>query len=427
MKRINSPKHEGGKMYTNVSKVAIFAVLIVFISGFIFFNSAQEKGGGAILFNFYEEPTKLISGKSSLESYLSGEVLYSMTRTKEGINFTLQSLGFVTTGIKTEKGFTGNISVSLIPQKTKTTYDPKKRTINSEFMVEVHYPLIDKIKGFKEQPKGEKEIDNFRPFTEEFKGRLTFELKQLPTTDTTEILRKGSKALIELKLAQEVVGAIQSIELRDIYINVRIIGVLYRQKKIKIQPVFIRFTPATGCTIGTTTTATTGGSFTILRDRAIEMWSKCCVLLDFLPVVYVNNDDYRILSSSEETSLRNEYDDANAIEVFFVEDFDPVGNHGGGATWGSGTANAQIITCDTNLPVNLYNLAHELGHAFGLTHPGTFGNSTAGSLMEPSGFCEDNPAIMTDENCSNISNPLFTNTFRICWNRTYKFLPKLNK
>lgn len=125
-----------------------------------------------------------------------------------------------------------------------------------------------------------------------------------------------------------------------------------------------------------------------------------------MPPVYVENDDYRILSSAEEANIRAEYNDANAVEVFFVEVSDPVGLHGGGVCFSSGTANAQIITYDTNLPINLYNLAHELGHALGLFHPP--GNSTPGSLMEPSGFCADNPALMSGENCDNASNPLLT-------------------
>lgn len=99
------------------------------------------------------------------------------------------------------------------------------------------------------------------------------------------------------------------------------------------------------------------------------------------------------------------YDNTGAVEVFFVEVSDPVGLHGGGVCYSGGTANTKIITYDTNLPINLYNLAHELGHALNLSHPP--GNSTPGSLMEPSGFCADNPALMSNQNCDNASNPLF--------------------
>jgi len=145
------------------------------------------------------------------------------------------------------------------------------------------------------------------------------------------------------------------------------------------------------------------------------MWDRCCIGLDFLPVVYIYNNDYRILSSAESFSLLSLYDDPDSVEVFFVEVSDPVGMWGGGASFSSGTANAKVITFDTNLPINLYNLAHELGHSLGLYHP-SWGNSTPGSLMEPSGFCADNPALMSSENCKNASNPLlvFKTPFRFC-------------
>ena len=54
-------------------------------------------------------------------------------------------------------------------------------------------------------------------------------------------------------------------------------------------------------------------------------------------------------------------------------------------------------------------LAHELGHALGLGHPP--GNSSENSLMEPSGFCLDNPALMSKKNCDNADNPLLKTRF----------------
>lgn len=404
-------------MFIRISKyLAVITLLISLISFQSLLNAKENADAGHLFIRFQDEEFKIKSGKSYLESYLSGEAMYKVTGSKEGISFELKSFGLVADGVKTQKGETGNVSINLKPEKSKTTYDHKKNIIKSDIVVEVHYPLIDKIKGFKKPRKGEREIDDFRSYTEEFRGKFICELREIPKFDETRILKKGSKVLIELEISQKVLGALDGFVAEFPYVVVVEFYKLYLQETIKIQPVFIRYTPATGCNIGTTTTATTGGSYTILRDRAIEMWSRCCINLNFLPVVYVDDDDYRILTSAEAPNLRAEYDDANAIEVFFVENFDPVGQWGGGATWSSGTASAQIITCDTNLPVNLYNLAHELGHALGLYHPP--GNSTPGSLMEPSGFCEDNPALMSDENCDNVSNPLLRHKWRLCWRKT---------
>ncbi len=220
---------------------------------------------------------------------------------------------------------------------------------------------------------------------------------------------------IEMDLVKKVLGEIRQIWGNFKEVDVRVIEEpKISLNRIDIQPLFVRYKPSAknACFRGSTT-ATTGGSFTSLRDRAIEMWDRCCISLNFLPIIYINNSDYRVLEKSEEKSLIAEYNDPDAIEVFFVEVSDPVGLYGGGKCLSAGTANAQIIAYDTNLPINLYNLAHEIGHAFGLKHPRRLirNNSTANSLMEPSGFCADNPALMSDENCDNISNPLIYHFF----------------
>ena len=71
------------------------------------------------------------------------------------------------------------------------------------------------------------------------------------------------------------------------------------------------------------------------------------------------------------------------------------------------------------LPQPPHKKDHELGHVFGLNHPP--GNSTTGSILEPSGFCAPNPALMSDLNCDNADNPLITTSsspFLLCWRNT---------
>jgi hypothetical protein len=350
---------------------------------------------------------------------VNGEIIYRMVPKGKDISFELSSFSLVGSSIKTKQGESGTLSIMLKPKSARSSYDAKTRTVKSEFLVEVHYPLIDRIKGYMEPKEGEREKDDFRSYTETFAARVSCQLSETPRLGKNESkLKDGASLAITLEPRERVLGEINSIAGKFKVIDVVIWPKFYLRKTINIQPVFVRYTPAPGNCFGGSTTATTGGSFPTLRDKAIEMWGRCCITLNFLPPVYIDNDDYRILSSAEEAGIKAAYDDPNAIEVYFVEVGDPLGIHGGGVCYSSGTANAKVITYDTNLPINLYNLAHELGHAFGLMHPP--GNATPGSLMEPSGFCADNPALMSKENCDNAGNPLMTTTFpmQLCIRKT---------
>jgi len=352
------------------------------------------------------EKQKLAFAAGEANTSINGEIVYRMAQVEKGTTFELTSFSLVGSSVKTKQGESGTLSLMLKPQSGRSTYEPKSRTIRSEFLIEVHYPLIDRIKGYKMPKKGEREIDDIRSYTETFAGSVTCQLSEAPKVgrESTK-LKEGTTLSIKLEPKEKVLGEIGSLTGKIKVIDVVIWPKFYIKKSIDIQPVFVRYTPAEGC-FGGSTTATSGGSLPTLKDKSIEMWNRCCVGLNFLSPVYINNENYRILSSTEEAALMAAYDNPNAIEVYFVEIGDPVGIHGGGACYSSGTANAKVITYDANLPINLYNLAHELGHVFGLMHPP--GNATAGSLMEPSGFCADNPALMSKLNCDNAANSLLT-------------------
>lgn len=393
-------------MYVFKSRRAIILFIILGVVCFTVPGFSQQKEGGTMIIKFEKEKVNVEANNGKATTKFEGEIAYHVSQTASGMIFKLKSLGFVALPVKTKRGDSGNISILLKPGSTETKYTPKNQTITSSFTVEVHYPLINKIKGYKKMRQKEKELDDFRPYTESFTGTLICRFKDKPLLDRKKEVKNSAKIHLKMKvkMKERVLDNIRAIVGNFETIEAQFFPFFHLRKTINIQPVFIRFTPDTGVCCGGGPTATTGGSFTILRDRAIEMWDRCCISLNFLPPVFIQNNNYRVLSAAEAGGLRASHNNPNAVEVFFVEVSDPVGMWGGGASFDSGTANAQVITFDTNLPINLLNLAHELGHSLGLWHPP--GNSTPGSLMEPSGFTLDNPTLMSDQNCDNASNPL---------------------
>jgi hypothetical protein len=381
-------------------------ILLVLLCLFCFVSActAQENREGIMVIKVKQQKMALTAKSGGTDTILNGEIVYKISETKRGIVYELNSLNMTGTSINVKDGASGPISIILKPKTARSTYDLKKRVIQSEFIATVHYPLIDQLKGYIKPKEGEREIDEFRSYTETFSGSLICALSESPRIGTTGKI-KTAAIVFKTEVKEAVLGEIVNVSGKMTVLDVQVIfPPFYFKKVINIQPVFVRYTPETGC-FGGTTKATTGGSYNTLKENAMKMWNRCCLGLNFLPPAYIDNNDYRILSSTEEANLMATYNNANAVEVFFVEVGDPVGLHGGGVCYSGGTANTKIITYDTNLPINLYNLAHELGHALNLSHPP--GNSTPGSLMEPSGFCADNPALMSNQNCDNASNPLF--------------------
>lgn len=147
----------------------------------------------------------------------------------------------------------------------------------------------------------------------------------------------------------------------------------------------------------------------------LMQWGKADVVFTINDWITLYDSDYWVLGDYEAYQLRAEVDVADAVEVFFVNDFVPQCLWGGGATWGRGTASTKIISSDGNARggIDFTHLAHEIGHSIGLTHPGDAAspNGSTGTLMCPSGWMVDNPTINSKDNKDNISNPLFTWTF----------------
>lgn len=188
-------------------------------------------------------------------------------------------------------------------------------------------------------------------------------------------------------------------------------------KKLCVQPVFIT-DPATG--------ATTGKSFWLGRNAMIEQWRKAAIDLELRTPIIVRAPFYRLdqsLNTSEMgTALWNfSYGDPGGeafqsacVEIVVVDQLARETNgepeYGGGATIFEDVADVMIVTSDENardydpnvggVYGNANHLAHELGHALGISHPRSPRPrpGTPGTLMCPSGINSDNPPLQSRAN-----------------------------
>lgn len=197
-------------------------------------------------------------------------------------------------------------------------------------------------------------------------------------------------------------------------IDYGIIGRFRAGSRLCLQPVSIRS--------GKGDASPTGAGLAFGMPGANTQWAKAGVVFNVRPRKTVINSALKIASEGdEETTIRSTVNDDDCIEIFFVQNFSPESLHGGGATWGSGTSGAKIISSDGNATfgVDLTHLAHELGHVLSLAHPGSglpsadrpnMFDGTTGTLMCPSGWHNDNPPINSVDNQEKRTNPLLVYT-----------------
>ncbi len=159
----------------------------------------------------------------------------------------------------------------------------------------------------------------------------------------------------------------------------------------------------------------TGAGLDFGLPAAESEWGKADIRLSIRPWMYIEDAALRVASEREMDDIRDSVSEDDCIEVFFTDEFDPNDNHGGGATYGSGTVAAKIISSDENAAggIDLHHLAHEMGHVLSLLHPGRpepdrewMIPASTGTLMCGSGFMNDNPEPNSQENKDNVQNPL---------------------
>ncbi len=363
----------------------------------------------------------VITNKGKQKSQINGELLFSISNDKETPKLTLDEANLIASTVEAKEGDSGQISLNL-RNPSVAKYSPDG-TFEVSFQMNLHYPLIDKSKGYRKSEG--KDLDYFVPFVDTIMGKIQGKFGEklsFPMREPTKEMRVPITLSLDLK-AQEFPWVTQ-IVVQNVSIVGTVIIAFAFFKTLPIQPVFIRSGP--------TDASPTGWSFDTLMQAAKCMWRKCCIFFNVLPPVYVNKANYKVLDTATEIdNLRNEVTQSNAIEVFVADSMNQYfyANWGGGATFGSGTANAQIVTCDAQLRVpdpnnpgaylgaiNINHLAHELGHVMGLQHPGVptyppmTGTGTANTVMEPSGFYKDNPHAQSGNNCTHLGNPLFSYT-----------------
>lgn len=388
--------------------------------------------------NFKEARGVLVTDKGEQETFFAGRVGFKVLPSEKGTQLVLVELALVSKGVPTGQGETGTLGLNLIDDDI-AWYEARARGASFAPRMTLHYALIDRLLGFKAiGTKGED--DAFIPFTEVMTGKLALRLPE-----GLQVREKGSTTA-EMELTLDLSSAVLGLT-RRLMLSARLAlewaRVLSPALILKVQPVFIGSGP--------TDPTRTGSSWDTLFSYARVLWSRCgtvrCIAFSVNPPIYLNKPAYKVLETREEAAaLLGEVEVVDAVEVFVVSRMDYVCQNGGGTCYASGTASAKIVSCDQQLAVpspcpcpdycpstcppcppcqtgrvNLYHLAHELGHALNLAHPpgpsGTLAGSTPRSNMEPSGFCCDNPAVQSAKNCRNFSNPLLYWGSAICTGR----------
>ncbi len=386
--------------------------------------AAQSAPDQLLIADLEKVPVIVETDAGRQESQMKGQIaIRRLLDRQERVTLEVQSFNLRIASVKTEqgRGETGQISFGLT-KPAQTIAESVRGTDNFELGLSftAHYPLISRLKGYGRADQ--KQEDDYPALTEAFVATLKGQL--VPPREGKQ--ENGSLAFQgDIRLGQEFVLA----AVRRIIVDFRIsfgsilvrlcpTGQFAQTRTLCVQPVYVRSGAGDS-------TVVQQNYFADELNTANSVWGRCCVRFEEAPAVFVNRADLQVittndgLTSTEEADLLDEVDNDDCVEVYIIEANVPESAHGGGATWGGGTADTKIISTANNPPINQRHLAHELGHAMGLCHPGTGctaprADGSAGSLMEPSGFFADNPDVLRQSECQNISNPLINSGLPLC-------------
>lgn len=106
-----------------------------------------------------------------------GQIAFRAVPDKQGmLSLVLTRLNLLNSGVKTTRGKTGVIGLSLARSAYATVYSVMDGTLKATPRLTLHYPLIDRIKGYRSQDMAEG--GHFIPFTEKMKATLKGKLPQ---------------------------------------------------------------------------------------------------------------------------------------------------------------------------------------------------------------------------------------------------------
>jgi hypothetical protein len=366
---------------------------------------------------------KVYNARVSAAFKASAEGLYSGTLYVDQFNFVIFDLPQEEiSGRKAIGRKTGTLGFSVSGESQRVTYDQLTQTVKGKLVGIVNIPgYIDPDpKPLDRQHKHGAHL--FGAPTQQARLNLSFRVEK----DLQELIGRDGQVDFDgdLKLDMDV-GSLEELKIPGYGITMKPTRVAVDfgwafveiARRLCVQPVRIgRFSQRPWPPYFMIRLSGDGLPFG--KPGADTEWKKADLIFNWKAWQTVFANDLFEFSQSEASDLRATFDDPQCVEVFFVDSFSPSPFWGGGASFDSGTASAQIISTDENADfgVDLTHLAHELGHAVSLCHPSDsycearpeMNPASTGTLMCPSGFNNDNPTINSVENENNINNPLMT-------------------
>ncbi len=319
------------------------------------------------------------------------------------------------TGKKTIGKSRGVVGISRDPNAKQIVleYFEENLTLRGAIPVQMHFPQIDEL-----IPPKKADYDVF--FTKRLPARLLVQFQL-----DKPLSRSMGAEPIKITLGGTLKFEFQGANDNDLRVNPMFSELLIQRlpvdffplirfevgRNLCLQPVRIKSSASDG--------SPTGAGLAFGMPGANTQWKKADIIFSVRNWKEIISSTLKVAdNSTEESQIRSSVQDDDCIEIFFVENFNPVDSHGGGATWASGTASAQIISSDGNATggIDFTHLAHELGHVLALGHPsGSPGlvSGNTGTLMCPSGWRRDNPTINSQGNKTNADNPLLTFTLKL--------------
>jgi hypothetical protein len=322
------------------------------------------------------------------------------------------------TGVKHPSGNTGVVGFRVKPHQT-LKYDPVRGSISGALSGQVDVAQLALTRAGRASKGDVEDVP-----TQRAELRVDIQLTKPFSTKTLsgKIAQQTGEMLFEMIVfrgddVNEFAFEAKPISMRFEYVFDSLVEV---SRKLCLQPVNINWLElrefnARGFSFSFPVVASSGAGLDFGMPGANTEWAKADVIFDVRPWKSIYEPRFAVLTEEEREELLPLVADDDCIEMYFVDAFDPQELFGGGVTRSSGSASSTITSSDENADfgIDFTHLAHELGHVMALRHPGN-GSETDGStgtLMCPSGFAFDNPAVNSQENEDLLENPLFEYQF----------------